>query len=852
MRRRGWVIACIAMSWVLGWGTGCGDESAFTVSGSGDDDDDGGAPPVGFGGDDGGVTDASRELDCDAGCPAGFVCVANKCLPPQGPCAPDGGADGGTACKYDTYCDAVTGTCVPFAPGASDPNCHQLAVPGNFAPTIKCEFPTTIPIPNDPFPNHVDVQATPIVVRFGVAAPSILAPFTVPVQNDYTEDRGVLRILKGTDCTQEAVLGGVDLDGDSEVDWFRSSSPVAVGDLDGDGLPEIVAYMSSGPNINETLMAFTRKSGTWKPLWTPPKATTDGVTIFKATVPNVSSSGKGNWGSPSIHDLDDDGVPEIIREGWVFDGRTGRLRASPPANYQTFRQGMHPVLANLDDDPKIEMTNGARVWEFDGASNQWVEETWYLQTQTSPPGWAAVADFDPTPGTAQVPELAVTTNGTLTIFKTNHQPFMNMTVPVPGGGGGPPTIADFDGDGLPEVGIAGQAFYTVFDPDCQATPRAGGKCEDRTHCDHVPGGACPDKILWSRATQDHSSNVTGSSVFDFEADGKAEVIYADECFTRVYSGADGTVKFSRYRSSCTWHENPIVVDVDGDFRAELVVPSNTACGAIGVGRPCQETTANPKGQLEPGTRIDSQFVGLRCLTNADCVSNVCDEGFCRCVTSADCCAEKDVAKCEDFGTICAAPPAGTPGTGNTCRANHPRATQGIRVYEDAADRWVRSRTIWNQHAYAVTNVNEDGTIPKTSAWAKNWTDPTLNNFRQNVPGTRDALAIGDLTAQASATFACNAGAAMLATPVCNRGAAPVGAGISVGFYVGSTKVCSAKTTGALAPGQCETVACTWSSPPQASPGTDVTVVPNDGDALTQCNPHNDNGLVVGVFCPTVK
>lgn len=28
-------------------------------------------------------------------------------------------------------------------------------------------------------------------------------------------------------------------------------------------------------------------------------------------------------------------------------------------------------------------------------------------------------------------------------------------VPVPGGRGGPPTVADFDGDGLPEIGVAG-------------------------------------------------------------------------------------------------------------------------------------------------------------------------------------------------------------------------------------------------------------------------------------------------------------------------------------------------------------------------------------------------------------
>jgi hypothetical protein len=57
---------------------------------------------------------------------------------------------------------------------------------------------------------------------------------------------------------------------------------------------------------------------------------------------------------------------------------------------------------------------------------------------------------------------------------------------------GPPTIADYDGDGAPEVGVAGGAAYVVFDGD----------------------GA----LLWQMPTQDLSSSVTGSSVFDFNGD----------------------------------------------------------------------------------------------------------------------------------------------------------------------------------------------------------------------------------------------------------------------------------------------------------------------------------------------
>jgi hypothetical protein len=44
---------------------------------------------------------------------------------------------------------------------------------------------------------------------------------------------------------------------------------------------------------------------------------------------------------------------------------------------------------------------------------------------------------------------------------------------------------------------------------------------------------------------------------------------------------------------------------------------------------------------------------------------------------------------------------------------------------DADDRWVPARRIWNQHAYHVTNVREDGTIPQFEK--PSW--ELLNTFR---------------------------------------------------------------------------------------------------------------------------
>jgi hypothetical protein len=821
-----------------------------TTSGQGGDGNGGGLFQLDAGSD----ADSGPSLVCEPACTGGLQCVSGVCLPPQPGCASN--AD----CQYDTYCAA--GACVPWgAPPegkTSDPGCKLTIPPEMLVPTIKCEFMTP---PTDPaqYPDAMEVRVTPMVVNFEqgpngpTGSPSIVAPFgftwgALPAPNtcayeDCNYRYGVIRVLSGADCSLQAVIGGTDIDPtpNGRREWARSSSPVALADLDGDGVAEIVAYMVEEPEGQEVTVAWTRKNGAWAPLWPTGKATNPDGSVFDASVP-VSGTSGADWAGPSIHDLDDDGKPEIIREGWVIDGQTGVVRAAPPTNYASYSVGILPVLAELDGDARIEMTNGAHVWEFDPAGNQWVEETYYSQANPSPAGWVAIADFTPYDGLG-TPEIAVVSQGRVTLYDYYHSLALGLDVAVPSGGGGPPTIADYDGDGLPEIGVAGADYYTVYDPDCQANPRPGGKCTSRDQCDHMSGSPCPDLILWSRRSQDHSSRITGSSVFDFEADGKAEVVYADECFARVYSGSDGKVLFSQYRSSSTWLENPVVADVDGDYRSELVVPSNG--GASFSAAYC--------GGLLDAEGVETHFAGLICKTGADCLSGVCDAGLCRCQSSAECCAKADDAACIEFGYKCATPPAGTAGTGNTCRASYPHGLSGIRVYKDSHDRWVRSRTIWSQHAYSVTHIEENGTVPKTSAWKRNWSVPGLDNFRQNVPGVADGKAIGDMTSEVGSYYSCNGLAVEMSVPVCNRGTAPIGAGVPVGFYAGGQQVCQALTSAPLPIGECIQVACTWTSPPSSSASAvDVDVVPNDGGAIEECVSTNNGGRVLGVYCKGIN
>jgi hypothetical protein len=675
----------------------------------------------------------------------------------------------------------------------------------------------------------VDVQGTPIVATFSglVDGPSsIAAVFTAIVPSNYTEDLGVIRVISGDDCTLEANLGG----GEVTTDFLISSSSLAAADLDGDNAPEIVALTADGG-----IIAFTLKSGTWSVLWKLPYQAGQVSPPCNATNHRCTYG----WAGPSIHDLDDDGVPEVIREGMVVSA-TGTLLSLQPSGYASYSQGLFPVLANMDGDPHIEMTNGARIWQWE--SGAWVAEPGYPGTTAAPTGHVGLADFGAYgSGPSNDPELAVVSNGTVRVQALDGTLAM-PSVSVLGGTGGPPTVADFDGDGLPEVGVAGSTYYSVFDIDCGPNPRPNGVCPLGA-CDHIANGTCPASsyLAWSRRTQDASSNVTGSSVFDFEADGRSEVVYGDECFTRIYDGQTGDVVFSQYRSSCTWYENPIIADVDGNFRADLVIPSNKACSPSGTGIACQMLDANG---------VDIQFNGVRCLENQDCASGVCDEGLCRCTNSAECCGTGDDAACIEFGLKCAPPRVGTPGTGNTCRASHPHGLSGIRVYSDLNDQWVRSRRIWNQHAYHVTHVNENGTVPASSAWDKNWETAQLNNFRQNVPGTPNMQEIGDPTAGVAKGAACQNGEALLVVDVCNRGSGPVGAGVAVGYYVSGVPVCSAATSKSLFPGQCEQVTCPWPAPPASlAEAADVEVIANDGKGLTECQGANNVGLIREVYCP---
>ena len=742
------------------------------------------------------------------------ICLDEGCTDIEGGCVDD------EDCMNDHCC--YESSCVPYetsACGTENGDCLRLVVAGLCQPTLQCEW--TAPPDGDPFPLHYQILGTPVVADMNLDAnPDTVRPLIIFNSYDgldgdsgiLTDQDGVVRIIDGRDCTQLYNIGP----------YTNGCNPPAVADLDLDGVLEVIIHWNDGAT---EIHAY------------------DGGTdsFVQRNYSHVSGGARfapepTGWGGPSIYDLDDDGVPEILSGGVVYDNNGLVLDSSLGLRALYGIITGFPAAADLDGDGLVELATGTAVYEFDPATSAWVLQNAGGGTA----GYTAVADFGTyTTETTNrqvldgLGEIAVVRSGWVRI-EANDGRVVFGPLPLPASsGGGPPTIGDFDGDGRAEFAAAGSDSYTVFDPDCTGAPDPDFCASTRT-----------DGILWTQPSQDHSSNITGSSIFDFEGDGKAEAVYADECFVRIYDGTTGEVLYSQWHSSCTWNENPIVADVDNDYNAELIVPSNQNCGT---------SPSNMGGTpyySYGGYTIDPLFAGLSCETEADCPGGPCDSGYCRCSGDPD---------CGSGGFVCAPPPSGTPGSGNTCRAAWLGSVNGIRVYRDMLDRWVDTRTIWNQHAYSITHIEENGLVPRTSLWQQNWLVDGYNNFRQNTQGDLNPEDMNDFTSGSGALVTCDSeGNLIIQVNICNRGLAPAPPGINVAFYNGDPELCDvlcvSTTTTALAPGTCEAVTCVWPDAPPSEvleihvvADDDGTCGPDSGSE-GECVEGNNEGVFKVLYC----
>ena len=750
-------------------------------------------------------------------------------------------------CPANTVCEAghCTGSGLP-------PTCFLPPEPfGNVLPTPEIVWGGTQQDHNasgSPFEPSAQVVQSPIVANLDddngdglindLDFPEII--FTTFCNSEFTSN-GILRAIHG---------GGPAKGGDlfatcGSLTWHEgdalpisctcasaeldSTSSLAVGDLDGDGVPEIV-----GISENNALQIFDNT----------------GALLSTSAVLQISGANP----APTLANLDLDGFAEIVVGRLVVTlehDQNGVLQVLDVFRGSLMNgangQGPAACVANVAGDLRPEIIAGSTVYRLPiappGVSRQadcsgsesLPEEVAFCSGQLMVEwdgnavngggigdGFCAIADVlgvdqvaapGPQNPLDDLPEVIVVGNGVIYIFNGQDGTLQRTLDPGEGIRGGPPNVDDFDGDGFPEIGTAYGFAYVMLDlqaPTAECPAWTVRPLDDATSCASVnaprtppalsctqdsdcstvtPGTVCNEQTSacicehnsWRRATEDDSSRVTGSSVFDFNGDGAAEVIYNDECYFRLYDGLDGTVHMGEPSESRTRIEYPIVADVDNDGNAEIVF----------------------------GTTNESGF----CSNNA----------------------------------------------------NDPLYNNGIEVWGDAGDYWVAARRVWNQHAYNVTNVTEAGAIPLHAPehWLP-YDGREYNIFRSNP---RNQGIAPDLTVAGVQVSSPNVACGQLSSElnivveIKNQGDLRVGPGVVIAFegswnnpalveplYADNVQTpLTFVLSTSLEPGQSIFISVPYDAThntPQVLPD-DITVIADLGDLERECDEGN-NELTIPV------
>jgi hypothetical protein len=568
--------------------------------------------------------------DCTsaADCPAGDYCETDRGngAPPSPTldgALPDGGLDGhgpdGGVCS---------------SPGPNRGRCNALPT------TAACEYhppvggaldaipmwqwgPTAIAAPN-----YTDVWSTPNVGRLYDANCDGRIDANDPPDIVFIAGNDLAGFPAGTNC-QTATVGGTSpsmchtaslrvIDGKNGAEiWTLMAIPgsvgfagvtPAIGDTNGDGVPEIFAVTGEGYVV---------------------MLSNDGSLLRKSNlpIPGNGSVAFGWGGGLALADMTGSGFPEVTFGSTVFTTTGGALTLAFTGTGGLGGGNVMEALSTLADldgaaDDDLELLSGNTAYTSAG--------TILWQRSDLPDGFNAVADFNgdgkpdvvvvgPLPGSTPAQAYVWILNGAdgTTLLGPVH-----LATTVHPSDGGPPLVADLDGDGKPEIGVATADYYWALKPNFTTSTI---------------------DIMWQMPNHDYSSSVTASVAFDFEGAGHPSIIYGDECFYWVFDGATGAVRFAAPHTSYTGTESPVVADIDGDGHAELLMVSNGA-DPSSAGWACFDATGAPvtingvtwtpstlpnksyRGLVAFRDR-ESSWVGTRTLWNEHTyhLTNVCDD-----------------------------------------------------------------------------------------------------------------------------------------------------------------------------------------------------------------------------------
>ncbi len=308
----------------------------------------------------------------------------------------------------------------------------------------------------------------------------------------------------------------------------------------------------------------------------------------------------------NIADFNGDGIPELYVGDEIFNSQTGKLLFSGNMSLGCNYYGgatpcirKHTIAVDLLPSPGLELAAGNTVYQVeinntDGTAGN-------VMTPISAPnpvtdGFTTVGDIDMDGelDVIVVSDRNYPDGGGIWVWDPRNSSIIASA--IAGDIGGVPFVGDISGDCSPEIGMTFVNELRMYEYD----------------------GTQQLKLLYSLPTTDGTGH-TGITMFDFNQDGRQELVYRDETDLRILEGSTGNTLASYPMISGTGMEYPIIADVDNDGEAEILIHGND----------------------------NDDFENLR-----------------------------------------------------------------IYCFESAGAPWAPARSVWNQYGYHVTNVNDDLTIPR--------------------------------------------------------------------------------------------------------------------------------------------
>ena len=316
--------------------------------------------------------------------------------------------------------------------------------------------------------------------------------------------------------------------------------PIAVADVDRDGLAEIFVQNADG------FLRCYHHNGTL--VWTSSAAVSG---------PDSKSPGL------ILADINGDNIPEIWSLNKIFNAVSGvELIALPEivgkANLymSSDKFGVMPVFADFDNDGVMELAGGNKVYKLS------------ITNSTGTAGnnaslWKSISGFDD--GLTSVADIDLDGFLDLVVVRS-HQ--MYAWKPYSGPSSNPQLISSHSHGS----NSAGRALLTDVNND--GYPEILFTFGTNLAAYRYVAASQSLQQLWLKSTSD-LSGATTLTAFDFNQDGSVEIVYRDQSDMRIIDGNTGNNISVFPCLAPTAVEYPAIVDLDRDGQADIIASSST-------------------------------------------------------------------------------------------------------------------------------------------------------------------------------------------------------------------------------------------------------------------------------------